>query len=234
MITFDEDERTEGNHIVAFFQNVGLQKAVHNQSFNHYSITSFVEHNFGLGNLGQNDVNASNFGPLMPKIFQPKFAIWSTKFNGTLLSTHTLQNTFSSTTAQDKLVPVLFNSLPAYGYAKGPSTKINAISISNNVTVTINLTSALPTFRQVLLYIQSWSAGTYSFSGNFQIRSTNLTGSFYKKNPQPNGKFNLVVDPGNFLSGILEFPTSTQMISWVGKPLNGQQSEVIFTVASAV
>jgi len=65
MITFDEDENSEGNHVVAFFKNVGLTIASDNGPFNHYSITAFVENNWALGNLGQHDVNATDFGPVL-------------------------------------------------------------------------------------------------------------------------------------------------------------------------
>jgi hypothetical protein len=62
MITFDEDEGTEGNHVVAFFFNPALTVGgLGNGSYNHYSVTKFVEQNWNLGNLGQNDVNATNF-----------------------------------------------------------------------------------------------------------------------------------------------------------------------------
>jgi len=63
MITFDEDEGAEGNHVVAFFKNVGLSASTDDGSYTHYSITAFVENNFGLGNLGQHDVTANDFGP---------------------------------------------------------------------------------------------------------------------------------------------------------------------------
>jgi acid phosphatase len=66
LITFDEDEGAEGNHVVAFFKNVGLTPdASDDTSFTHYSVTAFVENNFGLGNLGQNDVKANDFGPVL-------------------------------------------------------------------------------------------------------------------------------------------------------------------------
>jgi len=65
MITFDEDENVEGNHVVAFFKNVALSASTDNGSYTHYSITSFVENNWGLGDLGQHDVNATNFGPVL-------------------------------------------------------------------------------------------------------------------------------------------------------------------------
>jgi acid phosphatase len=65
MITFDEDEGAEGNHVVAFFKNVALSNATDNGQYTHYSITAFVENNFGLGNLGQNDAKAADFGPVL-------------------------------------------------------------------------------------------------------------------------------------------------------------------------
>jgi len=62
MVTFDEDEGTEGNHVVAFFRGPNATPGLTGvDAYNHYSITKFVEQNWGLGNLGQNDVNATNF-----------------------------------------------------------------------------------------------------------------------------------------------------------------------------
>jgi len=63
MVTFDEDDvyNTEGNHIVAFFINTDLKAGTDNTNYTHYSTTKFVEVNFGLGNLGQNDVTANEF-----------------------------------------------------------------------------------------------------------------------------------------------------------------------------
>jgi len=65
LITFDEDEGIEGNHIVAFFKNINLSNATDNGLFTHYSVTLFVENNFGLGSLGQNDAKANDFGPVL-------------------------------------------------------------------------------------------------------------------------------------------------------------------------
>jgi len=62
MITFDEDEGVESNHVIAIFRGANITAgATAAGSFNHYSVTKFVEDNWGLGDLGQNDVNASNF-----------------------------------------------------------------------------------------------------------------------------------------------------------------------------
>jgi len=62
MVTFDEDEGSEGNHVVAFFKGPNATPGQNGtDSYTHYSITKFVEQNWGLGNLGQNDVNATNF-----------------------------------------------------------------------------------------------------------------------------------------------------------------------------
>jgi hypothetical protein len=63
MITFDEDEGSEGNHVVSFFKNVALSNSTDNGQYTHYSITAFVENNFALGNLGKNDTTAADFGP---------------------------------------------------------------------------------------------------------------------------------------------------------------------------
>jgi len=65
MITFDEDEGVEGNHVVAFFKNVGLSASTDSGAFTHYSITAFVENNWALGNLGQHDTTALDFGQIL-------------------------------------------------------------------------------------------------------------------------------------------------------------------------
>jgi len=62
LITFDEDEGTEGNHVVAMLRGPNVTVGgTTDGSYTHYSVTKFVEQNWGLGNLGQNDVNANNF-----------------------------------------------------------------------------------------------------------------------------------------------------------------------------
>jgi len=62
MVTWDEDEGSEDNHVVAFFKGQNLTYGGTGvDSYTHYSITKFVEQNWGLGNLGQNDVTANNF-----------------------------------------------------------------------------------------------------------------------------------------------------------------------------
>jgi len=65
LITFDEDEGVEGNHVVAFFKNINLSAATDDGTYTHYSVTKFVETNFGLGNLGQHDTTANDFGPVL-------------------------------------------------------------------------------------------------------------------------------------------------------------------------
>jgi len=62
MITFDEDEGTEGNHVVSFFiGDLVTVGGTGTSAYNHYSITRFVEDNWQLGSLNQNDVKATNF-----------------------------------------------------------------------------------------------------------------------------------------------------------------------------
>jgi hypothetical protein len=62
MVTWDEDEGSEDNHVVAFFRGPNVTAGLTGvDSYTHYSITKFVEQNWGLGNLGQNDVTANNF-----------------------------------------------------------------------------------------------------------------------------------------------------------------------------
>jgi len=65
MVTFDEDGGGEENHVVAFFRNPALSVASDTAQFTHYSITAFVENNWGLGNLGQHDATAADFGPVL-------------------------------------------------------------------------------------------------------------------------------------------------------------------------
>lgn len=65
-ITFDEDEGSEGNHIVAFFPQTPVSPAPGDDSSNptsytHYSVTKFVETNWNLGDLGRNDKSANSF-----------------------------------------------------------------------------------------------------------------------------------------------------------------------------
>jgi len=62
MITFDEDEGSEGNHVIAIFRGLNATAGgTAAGSFTHYSVTKFIEDNWGHGNLGQNDVTANNF-----------------------------------------------------------------------------------------------------------------------------------------------------------------------------
>jgi hypothetical protein len=62
MTTFDEDEGAEGNHVVAFFRHPSLTANAHGtNSYTHYSVTRFVEDNFGLASLGTNDATANDF-----------------------------------------------------------------------------------------------------------------------------------------------------------------------------
>jgi len=65
MVTFDEDEGSEGNHVVAFFKNPSLSSASDAGQFTHYSITKFVENNWALGSLGTNDDKAADFAPVL-------------------------------------------------------------------------------------------------------------------------------------------------------------------------
>jgi len=65
MVTFDEDEGSEGNHVVAFFKHPSLSASSDDTSFTHYSITKFVENNWNLGTLNQNDVKAADFAPVL-------------------------------------------------------------------------------------------------------------------------------------------------------------------------
>ena len=63
IVLFDEDSGTTINHIYAAIAgkavtNVGTTD---NTALNHYSVLKTLEMNFGLGNLGLNDVTATPF-----------------------------------------------------------------------------------------------------------------------------------------------------------------------------
>lgn len=63
IVLFDEDSGTTINHVYAAIAgravtNVGTTD---NTALNHYSLLKTLETNFGLGNLGKNDVTATAF-----------------------------------------------------------------------------------------------------------------------------------------------------------------------------
>ncbi|CAG8531058.1 19485_t:CDS:1 [Racocetra fulgida] len=63
-ITFDEDDRSESNHIYGCLLGTPVRPpANHTDStrYNHYSYLATVEKNWNLGNLGRNDVGATPF-----------------------------------------------------------------------------------------------------------------------------------------------------------------------------
>eukprot|EP00456_Euglypha_rotunda_P081773 TRINITY_DN8004_c0_g1_i5.p1 TRINITY_DN8004_c0_g1~~TRINITY_DN8004_c0_g1_i5.p1 ORF type:complete len:161 (-),score=25.62 TRINITY_DN8004_c0_g1_i5:127-609(-) len=66
MITFDEDQGTAQNHIVAFFMHKCISPGQIGGSYTHYSITKWVEQNWNLGSLGQHDVDANSFNSQIP------------------------------------------------------------------------------------------------------------------------------------------------------------------------
>jgi len=60
-VTFDEDEGAEGNHVVAFYIGSNLTAGgTDGGSYTHYSVTRFVEDNWGLASLNQNDKSATS------------------------------------------------------------------------------------------------------------------------------------------------------------------------------
>jgi len=62
LITFDEDEFLEGNHIFATLLGPYVTAGTtEGSSYTHFSITRSIEKNFGLGNLGRKDVGATDF-----------------------------------------------------------------------------------------------------------------------------------------------------------------------------
>jgi len=66
MITFDEDQGTPGNHVVAFFFNKCITPGQLGGNYNHYSVTKWTETNWNLGSLGVNDVNATSWNTQIP------------------------------------------------------------------------------------------------------------------------------------------------------------------------
>jgi len=63
-IVFDEDDRKEGNHVLAILldpQGDVLTRGVDNTLYSHYSLLRTVEDNWGLGSLGRRDSTASAF-----------------------------------------------------------------------------------------------------------------------------------------------------------------------------
>jgi len=62
MITWDEDGKDEYNHIVTCFKHPCLPTRTYNETYyDHYSVTKFLEDNWGLDSLGRNDTTANNF-----------------------------------------------------------------------------------------------------------------------------------------------------------------------------
>jgi hypothetical protein len=67
VLTFDEGSTTGTNQIYAVLLGsavsgaTGLVGTTNSTRYNHYSLLSTVEQNWGLGNLGQGDVGASAF-----------------------------------------------------------------------------------------------------------------------------------------------------------------------------
>jgi len=66
MVTFDEDQGTAQNHVVAFFINQCVSPGTQGGNYNHYSVTKWVEDNWTLGTLGENDVNATSWNTQIP------------------------------------------------------------------------------------------------------------------------------------------------------------------------
>jgi len=62
VVTWDEDDFTEGNRIDTFVWGSMIQKGgSDNTHYTHYSLLKTVEDNWGLGNLGRNDATATAF-----------------------------------------------------------------------------------------------------------------------------------------------------------------------------
>jgi acid phosphatase len=75
VVTFDESKSylTGGNTIYGLLLGAGIKGKglVDNKSYDHYSYLSMIEKNFGLGNLGKKDVNATPI-PLAAPVCTPK------------------------------------------------------------------------------------------------------------------------------------------------------------------
>jgi len=67
IITWDEDAGEENNRILTFLKHPCIGSSYSDVRFNHYSLTRFVEENWNLGYLGTNDVDAYNFGSVIPE-----------------------------------------------------------------------------------------------------------------------------------------------------------------------
>jgi len=63
-VTFDETEaQTGANHVYTAIAGKAVTNkgATVSTALNHYSVLATLEANFGLGNLGKNDVSATHF-----------------------------------------------------------------------------------------------------------------------------------------------------------------------------
>jgi len=62
LLTWDEDDYSEDNHIFTVLFGTMIQPSTSNSTlYNHYSLLRTVEDNWGLGNLGRNDKSAIPF-----------------------------------------------------------------------------------------------------------------------------------------------------------------------------
>jgi len=62
LITFDEDEFLEGNHIYSVLLGPYVTRnSTESSAYTHYSLTATIERNLGLGDLGRKDKSAKDF-----------------------------------------------------------------------------------------------------------------------------------------------------------------------------
>lgn len=152
-----------------------------------------------------------------------RFASWDTNVSGTLNADNLHISYNPESDANTTVVPEAWKQSPDFSFDPDTAAKEDAISVANNVSVTITFSNLGQT---PLLYFKLWTIGTYIFSDNFNVKSTN--GDFFTKTVQADGTVELVVTKG--LSGILEFPTTTTHIHWSATPKNDVR-QIYFTVA---
>lgn len=128
--------------------------------------------------------------------------------------------------ANSSVVPESWTQSPDYSFAPDTAVKETAISVANNVAVTVTFPALTET---PLLYIKIWTIGTYIFSEDFDVKSSN--GNFFTKSTQADGTIKFVVSKG--LNGILEFATSVTKIQWSATPKSDVR-QIYFTLAIPV
>jgi len=144
--------------------------------------------------------------PTLPPLV-PSFAAWSTHgLNGHLGSNPIIATYLPHFPVPDR-TEFTFNT-PPFSYA--PSTQQHDVIqlAKNNGSVSLAFKTEEKKF---LLYVHGWTAGTYSFNNDFNIKSStqNVYGKLVKQ---------LVVFPGHTFDGILQFFENIKIIHWEGLP----------------